>query len=104
MLLETNLAQHQQIPKEYDLAIEDNNARNTFIFTEQDLPGFKAKNKARAEAAAAGIPAHLLRQKEREANSEQAQTYRRRGRRGRQEYYRKAIPSECASWHMVLWS
>ncbi len=98
LLLRSDLAQHQSVPKEYEMDFpmqadgEPQNvvAKNTFIFSEQDLPGFRAKNKLRADAAAAGIPAHLLRQKEK---TEKPTPHAHHGRRGRQEYYRKAIPS-----------
>lgn len=97
MLLRNDLSSHQGIPKEYELdlpmetkGVQSTQIKNTFIFNEQDLPGFKAKNKARADAAAAGIPAHLLRQKDRV--DKPAHHNFHHGRR-RQEYFRKAIPS-----------
>src|SRR3569833_232972 len=100
LLLRSDLMQHQGVPKEYDLDLNpfgeaaDALTKNSFVFSEQDLPGFKAKNKARAEATAAGIPAHLLRQKDRVEKPAQNQGHGHgHGRRGRQEYYRKAIPS-----------
>lgn len=102
MLLRGDLAGHQTIPKEYELELpmveqkgtQNTQVKNTFVFSEQDLPGFKAKNKARAEAAAAGIPAHLLRAKEArvEKPAHHGGYYHRRQR---QEYFRKAIPSGC---------
>ncbi len=103
MLLRSDLGQHQGLPTEYDLelpmaegtGLQSTVARNQYIFSEQDLPGFKAKNKARTEAAAAGIPAHLLRQKDRVEKPAQNHVHGHgHGRRGRQEYFRKAIPSE----------
>lgn len=63
MLLRPDLAQHQGLPKEYNLDITDPVVNNTYVFTEQDLAGYAAKNKAKADAIAAGIPAHLLKQK-----------------------------------------
>lgn len=91
LLLNQGRAEHQALPKEYELDITEPSVKNTFMFTEQDLPGFASKNKARADAAAAGIPSHLLRQKvDKPAQDEQPQ---HRGRR-RGPYYRKAIPSK----------
>ena len=104
MLLRNDIASHQSIPKEYELdlpmleqktgANQNTQIKNTFVFSEQDLPGFKAKNKRRAAAAAAGIPAHLLRQKQPDRVDKPAYNHWQHGRRQpRQEYFRKAIPS-----------
>ncbi|KAI9172155.1 Transcription initiation factor IIF subunit beta [Paramyrothecium foliicola] len=87
MLLSANCPEHQGLPKEYDLEVLDRNVNNHFIFSEEDLPGFKARNKARAEATKAGIPSSLLRAKQ---NEGEKRTYDRRSRY--QPYYRKAIP------------
>lgn len=105
LLLRSDLGAHQGVPKEYELDLpmaeesgtQNALTKNTFIFSEQDLPGFKARNKARAEATAAGIPAHLLRQKDKVEKPAQTQHH---GRRNRQEFFRKAIPS--SSFPVVL--
>ena len=115
ILLRSDLSSHQGIPKEFDmdfsnhLSADGNPApsKNTFVFSEQDLPGFRARNKARTAAAAAGIPAYLLRQKDRVEKPGDNQgagagaaggggAGRPYGRRNRQEYFRKAIPSSLA--------
>lgn len=93
MLLTANTPEHQLLPREYDLEILDQDVNNSFIFSEEDLPGFKSKNKARADAASAGIPLALLRSRGNGGNSERP-TYDRRSRY--QPYYRKAIPSMLA--------
>lgn len=87
MLLEGHSA-HQLVPVEYDLEVTDKAVQNHFIFSEEDLPGFKAKSKARAEAAASGMPASLLRPKN---EPQERRPYDRRSRY--QPYYRKAVPS-----------
>ncbi|KAK5990940.1 Transcription initiation factor IIF subunit beta-like protein [Cladobotryum mycophilum] len=89
MLLAPNCPEHQLIPREYDLEVLDQDVHNHFIFSEEDLPGFKAKNKARADAANAGIPLSLLRQKN---NNGEKPSYDRKSRY--QPYYRKAIPKK----------
>lgn len=89
MLLHANFPEHQGIPREYNLDILDQNVVNHFIFSEEDLPGFKARSKARAEAARAGMPASLLRQRN---ENQERRTYDRRSRY--QPYYRKAVPSK----------
>lgn len=89
MLLQPHSA-HQALPMEYDMEVIDKNVQNHFVFSEEDLPGFKAKSKARSEAAAAGIPASLLRAKT-EATTER-KPYDRRSRF--QPYYRKAVPKK----------
>jgi transcription initiation factor TFIIF subunit beta len=88
MLLSSDRAEHQVVPKEYRLDIGETAVTNTFIFTEEDLPGFKAKSKARTEASNAGIPASLLRAKQ---DKVEKLPFEKRGRY--QPYYRKAIPS-----------
>ncbi|CAK7564023.1 MAG: hypothetical protein SEPTF4163_001906 [Sporothrix epigloea] len=114
MLLRNDLAGHQSIPKEYELELpmvdrgpvggpkrnaqkssaQNTHIKNTFIFSEQDLPGFKAKNRERAQAAAAGIPAHLLRKNEPKPAQSGGNRYNNYRRQPRQEYFRKAIPKK----------
>ncbi|RDA93091.1 hypothetical protein CP533_4114 [Ophiocordyceps camponoti-saundersi (nom. inval.)] len=93
MLLDANCAEHQPLPREYELDILEREVQNHFIFSEEHLPSYKARNKARTEAANAGIPASLLRQRA-QANSQengpQRHSYDRRNRF--QPYFRKAIP------------
>ncbi|KAI5466777.1 transcription initiation factor IIF, beta subunit-domain-containing protein [Mariannaea sp. PMI_226] len=92
MLLHPNCPEHQTLPREYDLEVADANVNNHFIFSEEDLPGFKARSKARQEAAHAGIPASLLRQKNNGGGGAERTTYDRRNRY--QPYYRKAVPKK----------
>lgn len=81
--------QHQGIPKEYNMELVNMNVNNTFVFAEQDLPSYAAKNKERAAALAQGIPAHLLRQQQKQPDTQTME----RGRRSA-PYVRRAIPSE----------
>ncbi|KXH25134.1 transcription initiation factor IIF [Colletotrichum simmondsii] len=89
MLLNSDRAEHQLMPKEYDLEMGKEIARSTFVFTEEDLPGFKAKSKARTDAANAGIPARFLRPKTEKVEKKPFE----KGRKW-QPYYRKAIPKK----------
>lgn len=91
MLLSANCPEHQALPHEYDLEVLEPNVNNHFIFSEEDLPGFKARSKERQEASNRGIPASLLRQRA-AASGPDRPSYDRRSRF--QPYYRKAIPSE----------
>lgn len=102
MLLDPGLPEHQLIPREYDLDIFDRDVHNHFIFSEEDLPSYKEKNKARNEAIGSGIPAHLLRQRAQAQAQAQAQANGQgpgpqrnsfAGKNRYQPYYRKAIPS-----------
>ncbi|KAI2624357.1 transcription initiation factor IIF, beta subunit-domain-containing protein [Hypoxylon sp. NC1633] len=93
ILLDHKLAPHQQIPKEYNLEVKDMNLTNSFLFTEQDLPGYKSKVQNK------DIPAHLRPKPERPRENTQAEgdsnNNNKRGRKGRyQPYYRKAIPKK----------
>ena len=87
MLLKPH-GEHQLLPQEYDLEVLDRSVNNHFIFTEEDLPGFKAKSKARADAVGQGISTNMLRPK---SEHVEKKPYDRRSRY--QPYYRKAIPS-----------
>ncbi|KAK0392453.1 hypothetical protein NLU13_1948 [Sarocladium strictum] len=88
MLLQPHAA-HQSLPVEYEMDVTDKDVHNHFIFSEEDLPGFKEKSKARSEAAASGMPASLLRPKN--ENTER-RPFDRRSRF--QPYYRKAVPKK----------
>ena len=92
MLLSSDLSVHQSVPKEYELGVTDENVANTFVFTEQDLPGFKSKSKAKFDASSANMPARLTRGKNERTGPKQPYDPNKRF----QPYYRKAIPSECA--------
>ncbi|KAK0723981.1 transcription initiation factor IIF, beta subunit-domain-containing protein [Apiosordaria backusii] len=88
MLLHNNIQPHQELPKEYNLDVHNFDVHNTFVFSEQDLGSYAAKNKERAKALAAGIPAHLLRQQQQKQSGESSDRGRRTG-----PYTRKAIPN-----------
>ncbi|PHH86859.1 hypothetical protein CDD83_9651 [Cordyceps sp. RAO-2017] len=95
MLLEPKIPEHQGLPPEYEMDILDRDVHSHYIFSEEDLPSYKAKNKARAEAASAGIPASLLRQRAQgngQDHGPHRHTYDRRSRF--QPYFRKAIPKK----------
>lgn len=87
MLLSSNVAEHQTIPKEYDLDITDESVKNTFVFTEKDLPGFKSRSRAKFDLASANMPSRLTRVK----NEKPKQAYD--PNKKFQPYVRKAIPS-----------
>ncbi|KAK0668113.1 putative transcription initiation factor IIF subunit beta [Cercophora samala] len=89
MLLHPNIQPHQELPKEYNLDVHNFDVHNTFVFSEQDLGSYAAKNKERAKALAAGIPAHLLRQQQQKQSGESSDRGRRSG-----PYTRKAIPKK----------
>jgi transcription initiation factor TFIIF subunit beta len=86
MRLKPELEVHKNVPKEYDMDVTNQSVTNTFVFTEQDLPSYAAKNKERAAALAQGIPAHLLRKQQR-----QLEPPAERGKKG--SYSRRPIPS-----------
>lgn len=61
MLLRPDLPFHKQVPKEYDLNVSSGAVKNTYIFSEQDLPGFKSKTRMKFDPASANMPARLTR-------------------------------------------
>ncbi|ROT40096.1 transcription initiation factor iif [Sodiomyces alkalinus F11] len=90
MLLNTELAGHQLVPREYDLEMNPDISQNTYVFTEEDLPTFNTRSKARNDAAS-GIPAHLLRARTEKVKERPARKPFDRKAKW-QPYYRKAIP------------
>lgn len=94
MLLNPGCPEHQPLPREYDMEIVNREVEGQFIFSEEDLPSYRARNKARAEAARAGILAALLRQRG-AGGSEHGPVRNAYDRRSCfQPYYRKAIPKK----------
>jgi transcription initiation factor TFIIF subunit beta len=91
MRLKPEIEAHKEVPKEYDMEVANHDVNNTFVFTEQDLPSYAAKNKERAAALAQGIPAHLLRKQQK-----QMEQPAERARKGA-PYARRPIPSSSAS-------
>lgn len=61
MLLNDEIPEHQAAPKEYNLELTDSSVKNTFIFSEKDLPRFAAREKARRRAAQLDLPMINLR-------------------------------------------
>ncbi|KAJ2892279.1 putative transcription initiation factor iif protein [Zalerion maritima] len=106
MLLHGDRPEHQAIPKEYDLEVTEPAVMNTFLFTEQDLPSYRFKNKVKAEQQKAGIPQNLIRSSwasqsdthgtdGNNANSNSNSNSRYGDRRGRRYTpYRKAVPKK----------
>ena len=89
MLLSPEIGAHQMIPKQYDLEVVDTNVDNTFVFTEQDLPGYKSKSSQKFDLALANMPARLTRPARVEKPREPYDPNKKF-----KPYFRKAIPSE----------
>jgi transcription initiation factor TFIIF subunit beta len=97
-----DIPQHKNLPKEYNMEIANPDVHNTFVFSEQDLPSYAAKNKERAAALKGGMPAHLLRQQQQPRQADTKQPADRTSRRAA-PYTRKAIPSKAVrSGHLLL--
>lgn len=84
MLLNHNMPQHQEVPREYDLSSNDrfNTAGSHFVFAEEDLPGFKEKSRNN------GLPLAVLRARSERVDKPKSQ------RNKNEPYIRKAIPSK----------
>jgi transcription initiation factor TFIIF subunit beta len=89
MLLSSDLAIHQTVPKEYELDIQAEAVRNTFVFTEQDLPGFKSRAREKFDITSANMPARLTRPSKVEKPKQTWDPNKKFT-----EYFRKAVPSE----------
>lgn len=79
---------HQTIPKEYMLDVTAESVNNTFVFTEQDLPGFKSKSRQKFDLSSANMPARLTRP--RIEKTKQPWDPNKKFT----PYFKKAIPSE----------
>ncbi|RQM05217.1 hypothetical protein DH86_00004234, partial [Scytalidium sp. 3C] len=88
MLLSPEIAAHQMVPKEYVLDVTEESVRNTFVFTEQDLPGFKSKSKTKFDPSSANMPARLTKEKQQKPITKTPYDANKRF----QPYFRKAIP------------
>lgn len=97
LLLKTNVAAHQGLPREYDLVDTNHDVKNTFIFTETDLEAFKKKNKIRRDAANQNIPSYLLRKKV----DSTAPREPRGSRRNRKDTFRQVIPKKTTVYGRV---
>ena len=86
------------VPKEYSLDVTSETVSNTFVFTEQDLPGFKSKSRTAFNAATANMPAKLLRPKTDKPVTKQPYDANKRY----QPYFKKAIPSMC-NGNTITW-
>jgi transcription initiation factor TFIIF subunit beta len=90
-MLLSPLGIHQDIPKEYKLETMSTQVDNTFIFTEQDLPGFKSKSRQKFDPATANMPKRLTKPKfDKPAGIEKKPWDKNKKF---QPYYMKAIPS-----------
>ena len=94
MLLDHRRPEHQTVPKEYNLDVKDMQLNNTFLFTEQDLPGYKNKS----QGANNNIPQYLRRKHEQSRDNAQQDGNNNNPNNGGvkkryQQRYRKAIPS-----------
>ncbi|KAI2623661.1 hypothetical protein GGS21DRAFT_547098 [Xylaria nigripes] len=91
LLLDHTRASHQTIPKEYILEPKDLDLANTFLFTEQDLPGYKSKS----HGANSDIPPYLRRRYEQQQQRPEDKTQPENGvkKNKYQPRYRKAIPT-----------
>ncbi|KAJ2991470.1 hypothetical protein NUW58_g2497 [Xylaria curta] len=92
LLLDHTKATHQAIPKEYTLEVKDMDLGNSFLFTEQDLPGFKS----RSHGANSDLPPHLRRRQEQQQQRPEEKTQPEGGvkKNKYQPRYRKAIPKK----------
>ncbi|KAK9417830.1 hypothetical protein SUNI508_01587 [Seiridium unicorne] len=88
ILVDSSNPIHQSVPKEYTLEMRDPSLLNTFMFTEQDLPGFKSKTQGGPNN---DIPPHL---RPKPAQPKENVKPEPGKSRRREPYYRKAIPKK----------
>jgi hypothetical protein len=85
MLVDPKNPIHQTVPKEYNLELKEADLLNTFMFTEQDLPGFKNKSQGGPNS---NIPAHLRPRPDRPKETPESKGVKKK------PFYRKAIPKK----------
>ncbi|KAI0187310.1 putative transcription initiation factor IIF subunit beta [Xylaria flabelliformis] len=91
LLLDHTKPSHQAVPKEYNLEAKDMDLANSFLFTEQDLPGFKS----RSHGANSDLPPHLRRRQEQQQRPEDKTQPDAGVKKNKyQPRYRKAIPKK----------
>lgn len=90
MLLRADIAQHQEVPKEYELDVTAATVNNTYVFTEQDLPGFKSKSRKGFDPRTANLPARLTRPRFDKTGEKAPWDPKKRF----QPYFRRAIPKK----------
>jgi transcription initiation factor TFIIF subunit beta len=101
-MLLSDLHRHQQLPKEYQLDVVSEVVRNTFVFTEQDLPGYKTRPKIKPDPLSANMPPRLNQSRVDKPGERQAWDKNKRS----QPYYRRTVvPSKialCGAAHEML--
>ncbi|CCX32913.1 transcription initiation factor IIF, beta subunit-domain-containing protein [Pyronema domesticum] len=89
LFLEKNAINGEDIPREYDLNITNMEVTNTYVFTEQDMPGYESKMETGVKEGDPAIPARFLYQNRNRNDKD-------KGKNRFQPYVRKAIPKRTA--------
>ncbi|KAI4139772.1 MAG: hypothetical protein LQ341_004081, partial [Variospora aurantia] len=95
LVLAPNVPSQINVPKEYNMHMTNRNSSNTYIFTEKDLNGFSAKDKAGAPSTSSSTafpsqPPKPMYQNRPSHNAQQRETTRR------WNPYKKRIPKQTA--------
>lgn len=94
LMLDSSAVKSQNIPLEYNLRVMNRDTQNTFIFTEQDLPGYNSKSastKLSGQTETASIP-RIPARPNMPQRSGQGPNRIDKNKKW-QPYFRKAIPS-----------
>ena len=98
LLLSSNMAQNNNVPKEYNMNVTNSETANTFIFSEKDLPGFSSKLKGQQSTR---VPRFMHQNRTKDASQQTAKYTQHRDDPSQQTdkykrpqpYYKTAIPS-----------
>ncbi|KAK6540936.1 hypothetical protein TWF694_008319 [Orbilia ellipsospora] len=83
---------NEGIPQKFDMVVTDRNVKNTFLFTEKDMPGFENKAKGIGADGNPIIPSRLLQPDKSSYDKKMA-----KGNKGKfTPFFRKAIPKRTA--------
>ena len=95
LLLASEIAANQNIPKEYNMETTNGLPTNTFVFTEQDLPGYHTKSKSSSRHAQlnGSLPFSQVAPRLGMQDRGKLSVFGFDKNKKRQPYYRRAIPS-----------
>ena len=95
LLLDSNVLKSQNVPLEYNMHMMNRDTLNTYIFTEQDLPGYSSKSGANLKPSGhAEVPSNSRTFSRPGFQNRTGQgSYRVDKNKKWQPYFRKAIPS-----------
>lgn len=97
LLLSPGLSTNHDLPKEYNMQVTNWSPKNTFIFTEKDLPGYNSKAKASSRHVqdSASLPFSQVAPRPGFHDRGKSTFPKYDKNKKWQSYYKRAVPSKC---------